>query len=179
VLLLLSPILVRTTFSDGALETCLVFGLWGFVRLSFPVDREKGLGGTFLLPLFLTSSVLSGFSALSGSLLVGQISAGVAGVFGAILLAGRIGGVRPSAIEAGWRLGAILVIGRQYVDIDPVVIGSLVLSLILGAAGERLIRKRHQMTSRQGGALVAAFSLAPLIVALAKTFVLSPDTGGY
>ncbi len=177
--LLLSPILVRTTFFNGALETCLVFGLWGFLRLSFPVDQEKGLGGTFLIPLFLTSSALSGFSALSGSLLVGQISAGVAGVFGAILLAGRIGDVRPSAIEAGWTLGALLVIGRQYVDIDPVVIGSLVLSLILGATGGRLIRKRHPKTSRQGDALVTAFSLAPLIVTAVKTFVLSSDTGGY
>lgn len=169
--LLLSPVLKQTTLREGAFETLTVLGLWGFLRFLFPVDKKTGLDGLFLVPLFLTAAALSAFSALSGSLLVGQISAGVAAVLaGLILSGGRKSQIPFSGIECGWALGALLVIGRQYVDLSLLATGSLILSLIFGAAAARRIRTIPTLSVWKKTALVAGLTFAPLLVGAIQTF---------
>ena len=177
--LLLSPVLKQTTLREGAFETVTVLGLWGFLRLLFPVDPKTGLDNLFLVPLFLASSALSAFSALSGSLLVGQIAAGVAAVMAVPLLAGGNHRIPCSGIEAGWALGALLVIARQYADLSPLVTGSLVLSLILGAAGARRIRTIPTLSSWKKTVLVSGVALLPLLAGAVRTILsFSADGGG-
>ncbi|AFS53931.1 hypothetical protein LFML04_1729 [Leptospirillum ferriphilum ML-04] len=178
--LLLSPILKQTTLREGAFETLTVFGLWGAIRALFSVDRKTGLDGLFLLPLFLASTALSAFSALSGSLLVGQIAAGVAAVIAVPVLSGGKRRIPFSGIEPGWALGALLVIGRAYVDLSPLVTGSLVLSLLLGGAAARRIRSLPGLSLWKKAALVGALSLVPLLAGAIRTLQsFSSGGGGY
>ncbi|EAY57086.1 MAG: Hypothetical protein C75L2_00450031 [Leptospirillum sp. Group II 'C75'] len=178
--LLLSPVLKQTTLREGFFETLAVLGVWAFVRFLYPVDRTTGLDRLFFVPLVLAAAALSAFSALSGSLLVGQISAGVAAVLAGQSLFGGKNRIPSSGVACGWALAALLVIGRVDVDLSPLVTGSLVVSLILGAAAARRIRTLPTLPVWKKTVLVAGVALVPLLVGAVRTIQsYSADGGGY
>lgn len=178
--LLLLPILRQESLSAAIRDAALVYGAWMGIRLLFPVVPPKGIERPFLVPLLFTSCALAALSPLSGSLLLGQLSGGMAALTGAMVLAALTKTVSFTAIESGWVLGALILVARQYVDISPVVIASLVGSLCLGAVGARLSRKIPGRFPWGRYGLVIAFSLAPLIVGVAETLTaLSRQGGGY
>uniref|UniRef100_A0A7C3QXH8 Uncharacterized protein n=1 Tax=Leptospirillum ferriphilum TaxID=178606 RepID=A0A7C3QXH8_9BACT len=168
-LILLLPVLRQESLAGGIRDATLVYVIWMGVRLLYPAAPPKGIERPFLVPLFLASSALAALSPLSGSLLLGQIAGGMAAVTVAILLAALTGNVPCTAIEAGWVLGALILIGRQYVDISQVVIASLTGSLFLGAVSARFVRKipGRFLWARHG--LVIASTLAPLIIGVSET----------
>ncbi len=177
--LLMFPLLHQSGFFQEGQTVGLIFMIWGLTRLIYPSGYETGIGTVYLLPLFLSSSALAAFSPLSGSLLLGQLSGGIAAVFGAMILATWNGRVRLTAIEPGWVLGALLVIGRQYAEISPVVIGSLVGSIVLGGLGARLGNKLR-WPSWTGGILATGLSMISLAFGILEVVKsLSSQQGGY
>lgn len=179
-LVLLLPVLRQETLSGAIRDAAFVYVAWMGIRLLYPADTPKSIGRPFLVPLFCTSCTLAALSPLSGSLLLGQLSGGMAAVTGAMVLASLTGAVPFTAIEAGWVLGALLLVGRQYVDISPAVIASLAGSLCLGAVGVRLSRKIPGRFPGVKQGLVIVFTLVPLIIGVAETLTsLSRPGGGY
>lgn len=180
-LVLLLPVLRQETLSGAIRDASLVYAAWMGIRLLYPASgTPEGIERPFLVPLFFTSCALAALSPLSGSLLLGQLSGGMAAVTGAMVLAALTGTVSFTAIEAGWVLGALLLVGRQYVDISPAVIASLAGSLCLGAVGARLSRRIPVRFPWGRPGLVIAFTLVPLIIGLAETLTyLSRQGGGY
>lgn len=177
-LILLLPLLRQTDLSGGTREALLIYVVWMAIRLVYPTDPRAGIDRIFLLPLFLAAGSLSILSPLSGSLLLGQLAGGMAAVTGAMALAAFSGKVTLSPIEAGWVLGALLLIGRQYVDISQTVTGLLAGSLFLGGVSARLVRKIPAMPLWGKSLLVIALTLLPLIAAIIETLKTLKEQGG-
>ncbi len=177
-LILLMPLLRQGELPGGAREVALIYAAWMAIRLLYPVGNISGDDRMFLIPLLLATGALSLISPLSGSLLLGQLAGGMAAVTGAMVLAALTGTVPFTAIEAGWVLGALLLVGWQYVDIAGIVVGSLAGSLFLGAVSARLVRKIPGRFLWGRYALVIACTLALLIIGVARTLKTLKDQGG-
>ena len=174
------PLLRQVSLEKGMISLLLTFAPWIGIRALYPADARRGIDATYLLPPFFTAAAFSFISPLSGSLLLGQLSGGLAALFGAMLLSSWKGGVRVSAIESGWVMGALLVIGLDYVDISLKVILCLAGALMLGAAGGRLSNRIRGLGEGQKAALVSGLTGLPLVAAVVVTLSdLKNQGGGY
>jgi hypothetical protein len=174
------PLLRQVSLEKGMISLLLTFAPWIGIRALYPADARRGIDATYLLPPFFTAAAFSFISPLSGSLLLGQLSGGLAALFGAMLLSSWKGGVRVSVIESGWVMGALLVIGLDYVDISLKVILCLAGALMLGAAGGRLSNRIRGLGEGQKAALVSGLTGLPLVAAVVVTLSdLKNQGGGY
>ena len=174
------PLLRQVSLEKGMISLLLTFAPWIGIRALYPADARRGIDATYLLPPFFTAAAFSFISPLSGSLLLGQLSGGLAALFGAMLLSSWKGGVRVSVIESGWVMGALLVIGLDYVDISLKVILWLAGALMLGAAGGRLSNRIRGLGEGQKAALVSGLTGLPLVAAVVVTLSdLKNQGGGY
>ncbi len=174
------PLLRQVSLEKGMISLLLTFAPWIGIRALYPADARRGIDATYLLPPFFTAAAFSFISPLSGSLLLGQLSGGLAVLFGAMLLSSWKGGVRVSAIESGWVMGALLVIGLDYVDISLKVILWLAGALMLGAAGGRLSNRIRGLGEGQKAALVSGLTGLSLVAAVVVTLSdLKNQGGGY
>lgn len=174
------PLLRQVSLEQGMISLLLTFTPWIGIRALYPADARRGIDATYLLPPFFTAGALSFISPLSGSLLLGQLAGGLAALFGAMALASWTGGVRVSAIESDWVMGALLVIGLDYVDISLKVILCLAGALMLGAVGVRLSNRIRGLRKGRKAALVSGFAGLPLIAAvLVALDDLKNQGGGY
>ncbi|MDA8027482.1 MAG: hypothetical protein M0Z25_00665 [Nitrospiraceae bacterium] len=174
------PLLRQVSLEKGMTSLLLTFAPWIGIRALYPADARRGIDATYLLPPFFTAGAFSFISPLSGSLLLGQLAGGLAALFGAMLLSSWKGGVRVSAIESGWVMGALLVIGLDYVDISLKVILCLAGALMLGAVVGRLSNRIWGLGGGRKAALVSGFAGLPLVAAVVVALNdLKNQGGGY
>ncbi len=174
------PLLRQVPLEKGMISLLLTFTPWIAIRALYPADARQGIDATYLLPPFFTAAAFSFISPLSGSLLLGQLSGGLAALFGAMALASWAGGVRVSAIESGWVLGALLLIGLDYVEISLKVILCLAGALMLGAVAGRLSNRIRGIGGGRRAAFVGGFTALPLVAAIVVTLSdLKNQGGGY
>jgi hypothetical protein len=181
--ILLLPLLRQHSLGSALVKLAVTLLVWGTIRLSF-FDRERtGLPPPVLLAIFLVLATLSFVSPLSGSLLLGQLAGGLAAVMAATFLATLIRGIRVSGVETGLALGALLLVGRYYVEIPPSVLSGLLSGLLASAIGFLVLRKIHLpgRTARVGLFLVPALlSAIPLGIAIWQALRNLPARGaGY
>ncbi|MCL4485891.1 MAG: hypothetical protein M1537_06110 [Nitrospirae bacterium] len=179
-LLLMLPLLRQEPLFKGLASLAWIYGPWIGIRALYPADGAKGLDTTFLLPPFFTAAAFSFLSPLSGSLLIGQLAGGLASVFGAMALASWTGKIRVSAIEPGWMLGALLVIGLAYADISAEIISCLAGSLFFGALAGRFSKRFRGGGEWRKTVFVAGFSCLPLVAGILVALKnLKNQGGGY
>ena len=177
-IVLLFPLLHRRP-SAGTLLLVEVLGLWLLAQTLPLRSRESGLDRAVLAPIFLTTATLGALSPLSGSLLLGQLAAGLAAVWLAMILAGS-GRLSLGGAEPGIALGGLLLVGREYVEISFYVIGALYLALLSGALTHRILSRRPTLPAALRALLPSLVSLLFLGLAAVKTLQSSSGAGsGY
>ncbi|MGC8499668.1 MAG: hypothetical protein ACP5OS_00635 [Leptospirillia bacterium] len=173
--ILLFPLLHRAVGKDLLLFPA-VLALWLLAHHAARREGATGIGRAALLPLFLSSATLGALSPLSGSLLLGQLSGGLAAVWLAMILI-RPGLLPLSGVEPGIALGGLLLIAREYVEIPPVVVGALYGAILLGLLSDRLLAHRTRLPAGVRLFLPSLLSLVFIGVAVMETLRLLQSTG--
>jgi hypothetical protein len=183
VFILLLPLMRQRSLASGLVLFVLAFLVWISLRLSFIPTCKGNAPSSLLLPVFLILAALSFISPLSGSLLLGQLSGGLAAVLAASLVIALFRSLTLSGIEPGLALGALVLIGRYYAEIPFPVVATLLSAFPAASLGQYLALRipGRTRTGRLGQFLLPAlFSVFPLLVAIAIAVrTLSSSGGGY
>lgn len=182
-LIILLPLMRQRSLVSGIVLFVLAFLVWVSLRLSFIPTSKGNVPSSLLLSAFLILATLSLISPLSGSLLLGQLSGGLAAVLAASLVFSLLKGSTVSGVEPGLALGALVLIGRYYAEIPVPVVASLLSAFPAASLGQYLAKRIPGRTriGRLGQVLLPAlFSILPLSVAIAIAVrTLSSSEGGY
>lgn len=173
--ILLFPLLHRASGRDLLLLPEVLL-LWLLATYAARRDEPSGIGRPALLSLFLSTATLGALSPLSGSLLLGQLSGGLASIWLAMILV-RPGRLPLSGVEPGIVLGGLLLIALEYVEIPFVVVGSLYGAILLGLLSDRLLARQSRLPAKVRLFLPSLISLVFIGGAVMATYRLLQSAG--
>ena len=180
--LLLWPILKQATLSSAALTLAVVavlwFGLWAYL------DRRAHQDATSGVTLLIVAAGAAAVSAMTGSVLLGQLGGALAAALGGWLLwnwprprwlLGHAG----TAVTA-LTLGCLLLVGHFYSE-TPMSISLLLLAAFAANVPAELMKRyRPGLGAPAAAVLTGLIALVPVALAVGFTLLFPmPQTSGY
>lgn len=176
--ILLWPLLRQKSGTEAWTLSLATLVSWIALHFSVIAGDKEDRSRSRLLLLLLATLTFTTISPLSGSLLLGQLGGGLSAVMTATLLFSLLTKTSAPLTECALSLGALLLIGFFYAEIPFPVIGLLLLALIAGGLGGRILR-RTPLPGWAAFLLFLALSGVPLGLAVVDALRSMPSSGAY